>query len=964
MPTAEQLLSTDRGQVIVLAKGADSAKPTALRVGYFDWSHEPQVFLEAKIGRTWVGLECDVEAFEATMGRDRTDEAVETGTASITVTNISGRYTDAQGSNWPINESTEIRLRLRHPTLSNRGEQIVWWGFVEEWVQEWDAGIDQIVISAIDGLGLLAEQGGALGWTAGGMNEMVPTRLRHLLSRVGVGALAKLYAESGATRLVNPDIRDQSVLEEAHLTALSDGGRFFAECDLWGFYFVYLNRERFQRPPIEVAGEIITRAASTSTERIAPDQARSLYSNRPGQDVVPLFSDMCLGENESPDALPYTDIAWRYRGWEIPSLVAVSNVVPPREYDRDGVELPPRWTETGAIVTGRGRRHNVVEYGDLRFTTHAEAMELASLYAEAMSKSAIDVSMLEVHPELDDRLFDVVTTLRQGDWVQIERNLQTDRILVTAVIEGITWELEPLKPGHPRWKVTYRLTALTADVSPIPPALQPPRPPGTTEPLPDALKVMDLDPLGSGSTFIERGHPFNLFQLRVTDPERADHEAFAYSERFGTVRLPLLAVGTYDAQNRIMRQFGEVPLGPGQWQIWVRDKKALARITNIIPLWIDEPDPMVVTGLSWNPTGACTFSYTDGRYPASPVRIFARNRSDQRELVGYNWLEVGTPGVTKSFTIQFNAANLPPGDWQFWLQDPIDHNRRTDNIEENKPTVAPTGLRLGPFQAPEYDEAAWDEFPIVCDPVPDAEAYIFEYLEVGVPDAQWRRMSETAPMATLRGNTSRNDQIERVYWVRVSVRVNGQESAPSPERRVGSGYAWIIRKEDFITSAQPGVLGEIVTLGQNLGVEIPMTYPAAPFLQTVNPEADFFVGTVVKRIEFFDLHVRTISKGVTFDLRLTAEDQTWPRRVGHVANGVLVEPVSGNPETPTDKAWSISQINGGFCGIQPYEGAGWANPAVPNAQPGNDEGAWMTCRLVVATGDHYVYLPPKYPWDS
>ena len=177
----DSLLTDNEGRVIT--RNDD----TAINVDWFLWDRKPESFVEAYIGGSWVGLECDVRSMTCNMGRELTDQPVEAGVATIVIDNRSGIYTDWQDERPPINESTAIRIKVRHPSLlSDIGEQIIWFGWAESFFQTWTRNDDEVTVTAVDSIAVLSEIGGALGWTSGSLNDNVPQRLEHLLARVGM----------------------------------------------------------------------------------------------------------------------------------------------------------------------------------------------------------------------------------------------------------------------------------------------------------------------------------------------------------------------------------------------------------------------------------------------------------------------------------------------------------------------------------------------------------------------------------------------------------------------------------------------------------------------------------------------------------------------------------------------------------------------------------------------------------
>lgn len=926
----EVILSDEDGPVLTMDDG------TALLVDWYDWDNEPQVFVDIKTDRSWTEVACHVRAVECSMGRSLTTEPVEAGLCRITFDNRGGQFTDMQKGQWPFNEKTEVRIRLHHPTLDPEkvhGETVLWAGITSEWEQEWDYSDDQVVVEAVDVIARLHEQGGALAYATGNQGDSVWHRLEHLIARAGLNDM-HTYLEYGQTALINPSQSGKTVLEQCQVTALSDGGHFFAEPDQWGMpSVVYLDRHRFVRPPLAIAGWRSARVAS-NTDRNREDNERELMGGylRRAQTIVPTFSDMCDDPEVTNGLYPYSDLEWRYRAWEVPSVVVVSNEEPEQEYDRDGNELPHRWKEVGHIAVGRGRRHNVIEYTGLHFQFEHEAVELGELYADVLSKSQLDVTKLTIYPEVDNKLWDIVAGkdgLRQGDLCKIVRHLQTDRIVAVCRIEGVSYQLLP--DGRDdrsgvRWTVDYRLSALDVTVTDIPPHEYPPRPPGfpgLAPPLPPAIPDLDLAVIGSTfgaqppTSFAERNDPMFQFVLTQTDGTHSNtHRAYAYNDIIGRIELSRLSSTGYNG-DFVSETYANVQLAPGMWTVWLEDSGGRRRsnqIAVVIPEW-DDPE---ITALSPATFDAATLTwelpqprdprpivltYTDDRYPHFPIRLFVTGTGvDDRMEIPVTWAKVGNPVTTNTFTLTFDPDILLSGDYQLELQDAGDFNRKSTQVNINIPTPIPGRPYTDMPDLQEWEPDSWDDLIIRWEGVPHGESYRLEYRELGDPD--WRSKTVDTTMTTITGGRSTSsDQTEKVYELRVQAQVNGQYSGWSQTRIVESGYPYtIVRDEWEVTDSGHGVYGA----GQVFGLRID-TNVGPSWTQNRDPSADLFVGIEARRFtamkvrsrqRFFGWFVETNSYAMgdiaTDRIPLpNPQDANNPRRL-YIAEG----PITGWREMP------------------------------------------------------------------
>jgi len=939
MTEIDVILADDDGSVLTLEDG------TALLVDWFTFDGKPASIIEARIGRVWHELQCDIEGFTATIGRDLTTQPVEAGVAQISLSNRGGQYshfTDGQPS---LAAGTEIRLRVISPTVQGTPtERVVWHGFVQEWAQEWTATVDRIWLTAVDAIALLAEQGGSLGWTSGTLGDSVFQRLDHLLERVGLTTVAT-YFDPGDTRLINPEIIDATVLDEAYVVSLTDGGRFFAEPTDDGYAFVYLDRSRFAGPPTAIAGFALEAPSSqTVAEPIAPERIRVLGNDRPAQGDVPLFSDLCSPES---DGLPYVDLGWTYRGgWEHPSMVAVSNAPAPIEHDRDGVELEPRWGEIGAIATTGATRHRITEFTDLELSTQGEANALAELYASVLARSNIDVYRLVVVPELDQRLWATIGELRQGDWVMIERHLQTHRLLATCAIEGLEWSLTPpVDGGEPTWKVTYRLHSLSVITQDIPPELRPPRPPGfpgLKPPLPPAVPAITLNTID----ILERGHPAFQVTYHISDPDHAAHILFVWNEHYGGIELPITAGGSY-VVDEIARISSGTTLAPGTWLGWVQEAGNLARTSNQLSFVIDPWAEIDITAVTFNPASTSIVRYSDGRYPGAQPRAFVKDRQGVEELAVTGWRPVGDPDTTNIFELNIETGHLLAGSYELWVQDPTDADRKSNIWLLDKATPVPGGLKLGPFSPPDYAADQWSTVPLVWAPVPHADSYRITYIDAATGQSSTR----TSTVATLMlpgGRVSGGQQTERQFEVTVTAVVNAQESGPSSRITIETGYPYLISKSDYHQTMahqirwRHGILGGVLE-----------TVIGPSWAQDTNPSGDNFVGLAIDKLRVLGLDARD---GGTHHDRLmwNADDDRAIDGVHSVVNGLILAVVPSNPKLPDPSVdFRIEYIGSGGTsyGISPV-GTAFG----PVGGPGSRlEGS------PIIIGDRYTYSPPKYP---
>jgi hypothetical protein len=149
MQTVEEVLA-DRANMAIVTNADE-----AILLNWFTMSGKPETIIEMRFGNVWVPIQCDVQGLDFTVGRDQTDQPVEAGRAVIRLDNRSGRFTDWQGQQPPINEATQVRVIVQHPLVSDIGRVCIFWGWVQEWEQEWTRSSDVVVINAVDVIALL-----------------------------------------------------------------------------------------------------------------------------------------------------------------------------------------------------------------------------------------------------------------------------------------------------------------------------------------------------------------------------------------------------------------------------------------------------------------------------------------------------------------------------------------------------------------------------------------------------------------------------------------------------------------------------------------------------------------------------------------------------------------------------------------------------------------------------------------
>jgi hypothetical protein len=392
----------------------------------------------------WTDITCDVRGIEIKRGKQnaKVDGGVETGTLDFDIDNRDGQWSKFidnsllhDGSSFVPALTSGVGIRVTSKDLTTNAVTWHFFGQIETWRQDWTE-VDNIVhVTCVDGWKNFVQQSGAP-WTPGPQGQGVNQRMVSLLGRTGWDFAQPVYVHPGSIVCIGSVLvgnyetglvlSTSSVSEEMLKTALSDGGKCFLDAD---GSFVYLNRN--------------WNAPGTPTAAINP--YISGQPARPAQVLVagamPLFGDWCHtppGANE----LPYSDLVWEYDGNNVIGTIVVAHPDAPQTRDPAGTALPPAWGLAGSTRTSPQGRP-VVTMGDLRFYYPAEADALANYYVSQYSDSYIAVRTLEVHPQLDARLWDVAPRLRIGDHFRVLRREPQNTLDLEVVLEGVHLTITP-----------------------------------------------------------------------------------------------------------------------------------------------------------------------------------------------------------------------------------------------------------------------------------------------------------------------------------------------------------------------------------------------------------------------------------------------------------------------------------------------------------------------------------------
>jgi hypothetical protein len=487
----------------------------------------PVITLEARYGypAQWFDMTCDVFGLRFRRGRPSGGpqswrSVMQAGELIVELDNSSGRYSTFYGDgDLVLGEGTVLRLRCEW-----KGQHIpLFVGYVEDWKERWTQDVDRVLLTAVDPIGVLAEQGGAFEWVPGAKDQMVRARIEQLLNRAGVRG-EPFYSHRGSIYCISPKLKNRTVLDEIYATCLSDFGVFFHEPapitnpasatephNNW----VYLDRNRFASVVAADGAPVPTVPVGTDAvdwRQVAGPADRVVGAiTRRAQGAVPVFTDACLQSGDREHG--YRDIEWAYIAYERPSLIGVTNAAPPEERDDAGNLALAPWVQSSAVVPVNSARHKIITLTDLRFTGEQEAQDLAISIATQLGKPKLEVSRLRLWPHSQPGEFDELLKLRLQDHVITVRNLihgdRGTRIEIDSLVEGFDISLRPRPEWSTgehfaEWDVSLLLSPVVADIEdvPLPPPTlppQPPKPPAPGEPPPPPVDVVTLLSEGTGS---------------------------------------------------------------------------------------------------------------------------------------------------------------------------------------------------------------------------------------------------------------------------------------------------------------------------------------------------------------------------------------------------------------------------------------------------------------------------------
>lgn len=596
----------------------------------------PQITLEARYGlpAVWVDLTCDVFGIRYQVGRQAGGpqswfSVVPAGEMVVDLDNASGRYSAFSGSgDLVFGEGTIMRLRCewqgQHHSL--------FVGQVEQWREVWTDEVDKVVITCVDPLGVLAEQGGTFEWVPGKAGQTVRARLEQLLNRAGVRG-EPFYSDQGDITCIAPKVANQSVLNEIHLTATSDMGVFFhepapivdpADAGAHVSQWVYIDRRRFASVPIVLGANLPTTPVPTTAddwrEVDGPLDRTVGAASRPAQAVVPVYSDACWHPGDTFHG--YTDIEWAYVAYERPSLVVVSNAQPIEERDPNGNARPLPWVQYSAQAAVNSLRHRIVQLSDLRFQTQAQANALAAAVAKQLGSPKLEVTSLRLWPHAEPGQFETFLALRQQDHLMTVRNLVHGgvlvRVIVDSLIEGMEVTLIP-RPGWAQgdhvaeWDIRLALTPVSSDIED---GTQPP----VVDPTPGDVYVLAEEGQTAGAPALPTG--FDGSNLRLSYSTTGDPTEWVYAE------LTNIATGSVIRLDTPVAAEGAFDIGGGRW--------AVTRLFPASTLFAGNAYRVRVIEAIATPPDASNYTIVNKPLPTPPTPTIVNQPAWEKATYNYN----------------------------------------------------------------------------------------------------------------------------------------------------------------------------------------------------------------------------------------------------------------------------------------------------------------------------------------
>ena len=282
-------------------------------------------------------------------------------------------------------------------------------GMASEWREKPTPDDDNVTLEADDFSRVLNDPI-AMDYIPGVDAQLSSDRIVGLLNRVPESQPRSI--QPGVATMTNY-ATTRSILDEVHITAISDGGVFFVDND---GTLIFLNRQRL--------------------------------IGRPREGAPPIFGDAC-----DSSELPYAAIEPRIADAEFGNVVTVSNVSQGNDSQQSAKSVDQ------ASIDANGRF--LWSPNQLPILNAAHVQGMSDWELARRSKYYYRIDSFECYPVHDDNLWPALLGMRIGDSLFVRRRPPNSTMISAAMIcDGIRIEATP-----ELWKQTTRCTPAVGDIA-------------------------------------------------------------------------------------------------------------------------------------------------------------------------------------------------------------------------------------------------------------------------------------------------------------------------------------------------------------------------------------------------------------------------------------------------------------------------------------------------------------------
>lgn len=347
----------------------------------------------------FVDASCDAHGVTIQRGRNGPLDHAAPGRASFTLDNHAGVYSPWNTVDVNGRDALAPIMGPGVPVRVATAEGPIYTGFVRTVVETDDGGESTVAVTATDALGFLGDANG-FEQAAQGANELAGARLTRIITNAQVPATVDRALATGVTALQATTLA-KGALEEAWLTADSDGGTFWA---------TPAGTLRYVDPPGLEAPEF-TEPLATFTDEVF---------EIPGTTLCPISFTVTSDRDH------------------VKNVVAVARVGGTSQTVTDQGSI----ARHGARTTART---------DLIHTTDDWSLTVARFMLNRLANAAVSISPIDGVPTDDERWYEFAHDVDLGSRVELLRARFGQVLDVVATVDGITHTIT-----LDQWTITLR----------------------------------------------------------------------------------------------------------------------------------------------------------------------------------------------------------------------------------------------------------------------------------------------------------------------------------------------------------------------------------------------------------------------------------------------------------------------------------------------------------------------------